>query len=498
MGAAVARSDTIKSAVGNVFGTAVEYVRGFDARYLGLAVLPVLIENFHRVSLPVSLAAGCSVDPIALVCLYALTLILVCLIALMASLGKPLIDLRLRAVSVLCVLLGLMLAPLGILAGSSVPCAYALFVSAGILTSISLLGWLTALSFAPRRLLMAYCSAGVLLGKLLRCWFVADTGADVTFSACAVAGCCVLSMVLLAWIEIGHETCERSSRLRGILNWESSRTAPDSSPEAFSLADSLRASLNVVAVGYAVSWFTSGVLSVPPPTLATDHSMWTPVVDALVCTVLLAPVFAPQANTLRFAAALDRAHFAAPVMATCMVYFCFIRMIGATGTFKTVLSLVGDWGSLAFGMLFLYISALSCAERGIPAAVQVAPAIILCAVSFLGGTIAYSCFGNLAMCIQIFIITLYLLGITAGLVRRATTGEEARRLERVGKLSSRWGLSAREAEVFQLMTADYSNAAIAEALVISPETVRTHQKRVYAKAGVHKREDLVRVARGEG
>ena len=71
---------------------------------------------------------------------------------------------------------------------------------------------------------------------------------------------------------------------------------------------------------------------------------------------------------------------AAPVMATCMVYFCFIWMIGAGGMFKTILSLVGDRGALAFGMLFLYLSSPSCSERGIAAAAQTVPTLLLCVV----------------------------------------------------------------------------------------------------------------------
>ena len=149
-----------------------------------------------------------------------------------------------------------------------------------------------------------------------------------------------------------------------------------------------------------------------------------------------------------------------------------------------------------FGGLFHCLpSALSCSERGIPAAAQALPTIGLCMLTYLVGTILYAGIGNLAMYVGIFIITLYLLAITFDLVRRATTGEEERRLKRAEKLADTWALSTREREIFTLMVADYSNAAIAEKLVISPETVRTHQKRIYAKAGVHKREDLVRQIR---
>ena len=491
-------------------GGVAAYVRGFDARYLGLALFPVLIENFRRVSFPTSVAASQTVDSVILVCAVAAAAAIACMLALVRDLrfGRPAAGVR-RAV--LRVALAASIVPFGLFAASSVLCALLVFAAAGALLVIGLVDWLSVLAKAPVRLLAVYCGAGVVLGKVVRGWFVADAELGATAATVVIGVCAVASMALLAWIErdlrAAAPAASGTPADRGCSATADGLVAPGDAasrqdagarPGPTTLSESLRASLNVVAAGYVLSWFTKGVLSVPPPELIYNHSVWTPIVESLVCAVLLALLFAPGAKSLKFASALDKAHFAAPVMATCMVYFCFIRMIGAGGAFKTALSLVGDWGALAFGVLFLYLSSLSCSERGIPAAAQTAPALLLCVVAYLSGTFLYAWIGNHAMYVQISLITLYLLGITVGLIRRATTGEEARRLERVGKLAAQWGLSAREVEVFQLMTADYSNAAIAESLVISPETVRTHQKRIYAKAGVHKREDLVRKVRESG
>ena len=63
------------------------------------------------------------------------------------------------------------------------------------------------------------------------------------------------------------------------------------------------------------------------------------------------------------------------------------------------------------------------------------------------------------------------------------------------ELAETYGLSAREAEILLLIAQDYSVDRIAERLVISIGTVRTHKKRIYAKVGVHKHEDLMRAIR---
>lgn len=48
-------------------------------------------------------------------------------------------------------------------------------------------------------------------------------------------------------------------------------------------------------------------------------------------------------------------------------------------------------------------------------------------------------------------------------------------------------LTAREAEVLELVAAGLSNAEIAERLVIAPGTAARHVANVYAKLGVHNR-----------
>ena len=62
----------------------------------------------------------------------------------------------------------------------------------------------------------------------------------------------------------------------------------------------------------------------------------------------------------------------------------------------------------------------------------------------------------------------------------------------VGKPEATSPLSARELEILNLVAQDLTNAEIAEALFISPLTVKTHVERILAKLGVRGRVGAVR------
>jgi DNA-binding CsgD family transcriptional regulator len=63
--------------------------------------------------------------------------------------------------------------------------------------------------------------------------------------------------------------------------------------------------------------------------------------------------------------------------------------------------------------------------------------------------------------------------------------------ERCALLQQYYPLSPRECEVVELIARGNSVASIAERLVISENTVRTHMKRIYAKLAIHKRQELL-------
>lgn len=55
----------------------------------------------------------------------------------------------------------------------------------------------------------------------------------------------------------------------------------------------------------------------------------------------------------------------------------------------------------------------------------------------------------------------------------------------------RWGLSGREMQIALLVLTGASNARIAHAACITESTLRTHLRNIYAKAGVHSRDELI-------
>ena len=58
-------------------------------------------------------------------------------------------------------------------------------------------------------------------------------------------------------------------------------------------------------------------------------------------------------------------------------------------------------------------------------------------------------------------------------------------------LGERGGLTEREGEVMLLICQGRSKGYIAENLCISENTVRSHARRLYAKLGVHSKQDLL-------
>ena len=74
----------------------------------------------------------------------------------------------------------------------------------------------------------------------------------------------------------------------------------------------------------------------------------------------------------------------------------------------------------------------------------------------------------------------------------APSASPASSLERqCAQVVAQYGLSAREADVLVLLARGRDAAYVAEELVISKNTVRTHMKNIFAKTGVHSRQELI-------
>lgn len=76
----------------------------------------------------------------------------------------------------------------------------------------------------------------------------------------------------------------------------------------------------------------------------------------------------------------------------------------------------------------------------------------------------------------------------------SAAGKQAEILDRTSKacraVAERYALSEREAEVMELIVRGHTVNRIAEELLISANTVRTHSKRLYTKLDIHKKQEL--------
>lgn len=77
---------------------------------------------------------------------------------------------------------------------------------------------------------------------------------------------------------------------------------------------------------------------------------------------------------------------------------------------------------------------------------------------------------------------------------RETPAYRDRISKQCAALQRHYRLSAREAEVMELLARGNSVAFIAEELVVSENTVRTHSRRIYSKLDVHKKQELLTLA----
>lgn len=66
----------------------------------------------------------------------------------------------------------------------------------------------------------------------------------------------------------------------------------------------------------------------------------------------------------------------------------------------------------------------------------------------------------------------------------------------MGEIARRYGLSPREAEVFELWATGHGAKAIQDKLVLSPSTVKTHVRHIYEKCDVHSRAEIIALIEG--
>lgn len=120
-----------------------------------------------------------------------------------------------------------------------------------------------------------------------------------------------------------------------------------------------------------------------------------------------------------------------------------------------------------------------------------------CAVCVALGMVVFALLGETAQIVSLCVLALYLMAMVIMEVRsdEAKTARitQTRNMmdEACQQLAATYALSEREAEILPYLARGRGAKHIAERLCISPDTVRTHTKRIYEKLDVHTREELL-------
>lgn len=99
--------------------------------------------------------------------------------------------------------------------------------------------------------------------------------------------------------------------------------------------------------------------------------------------------------------------------------------------------------------------------------------------------------------VYVLLLAALIFFANAGRVRRAVPAMASSAAQQLPLLADAYRLTAREVEIGVLVVEGKSRAAIADELVVSQETVKTHTKHLYQKLSVHSRDELLRLLEDE-
>ncbi len=502
----------------NIASVAREVSSTFDARFLGLAALIPVLEVFRRISFSLPIALSKQASPEACVaCLVAgLLIVFTGVFARFArnrcSLSRvwPAAGLACSLTGMFCMLLGT--SHLEAIPIALAPCGY-LFLGIGI--GLILLAWIEALTANGALVNLFYVSLSVLVGNVL---IFAVVALDTPMTLWTLLSLClVISSLALVCVRRGHPSRSAQAEAPGGSKADASLDAPvradpscvppasSATIDAPDAADApsderraigaVRSSLTAQAMGLALGVFSWGVMAIPPLPYVNDHKAWVYLAGNLIAFGVILTLIYALRDGARYSVIRQKMFFLLPVFAVFMSYFSFIRMLDANGVLKDVLSIGYNMSMAGFFTLFVASSAAQAREKGLAVEAVSAPALIACTLSYGLGAILYDIYGNTAMYFQIVFTTLYILGLAFISSKRASLNDDSLLEERCIATARKFGLSQHEGEILRLTSAGYTPARIAEELTISPETARTHKKRIYAKLDVHSHDELMRLVR---
>ncbi len=489
------------------------FMKSFDVRLLGLALLVPLVHSFFRISFSLSVALATISSSETCIAGLVIAALATSVALLVASTDETKPSVRLKATygfvcagvlgaCLLAAALGGSFIPVSGETASHAPFVEAVsvlpFVAVGSGIMVQLAGWLQTYARVTPEQTLVYIASSFALGNLFRPFLIVWTDLAFLsgFSVCCLAGSSAL-LFSVSRRSPNLQPCWRATV--GAVGAEQNRTdktgEPDDPKGDWSLTETVKASINFVTVGFALFFFADGVMALPPEKYANAHSIGIPMAATLLATALSFAFIPLLRKDARYDAVHDRLFFLLPIFATFGAFFAFIRMLDANGAVKNALALSGDTSDACLKTMALFLISLKCRERGISIERLVSPVLILSSLLYVAGIASYAALQEQAMYVFLVICMLYILALSLAAARRATLNTGARIEKNCAAVADAFELSSREAEILRLFASEYPISAIAEQLYISPETVKTHRKRIYAKTGVHKQEELLRLVR---
>lgn len=412
---------------------------------------------------------------------------------------------------------GMILVALGLFSGIT---AVIVAVICGIGSAFAFLWWTQCLSWLVPWRLCFYVAAGLIMQQVVKIFVVSGVQSALPYIGLFAS---VFSMGFLAVcyskasnarvekevVKLGAETVAPSPLERDECGRNEGNTREQISP--FSTVKALLLRLWKPLVGGLICALIAG-FSINKDYVSSEVTIYGQLVSlgVMIACVALLIIFR---RTISVAAI---SQILLPV-ATALLLVAPFLMVSSNDFLSALVSPLNTLGFFSFDVL-LWVCTLLVAPR-IPIATSRAIAVVQAACAFAmalglvltpyieGSTVQVVCLILLAAYLLAFTLSATLLnrrsqreavGVSGELTSIAEAQENGASVDSSGLFREKLqvvvtqsGLSPREKEVFFYLARGHGSAYIAEALMVSPDTVKTHTKRIYRKLGVTTREELL-------
>lgn len=371
-------------------------------------------------------------------------------------------------------------------------CAASAYVLGGACLVQLLCAWVQAYARLRGVQGFLYLAVAVCLGCVPIAWFTTyppATAMGVFLAACAVASS--LGLVALGSHASHVARPHRAAGPSDEKPVDEGEKPAGSDAEPGVLRAAFCPSGLAVTAAFALCFVSWGIMAIPPDIYVHEHNPWVALAGSLLALGAAFAFARALKGDYSYAAVRTKAFFSLPVLIVFVAYFSFNRMLDANGAFKLVLSVGWNFSASALTVLALGLCACICREKGVVPERAALPLVVFAMGGYVVGVGTYEALGEHAMYVQVVLSTGYLVAVALFSAWQGSLDGDRRLQRECAAFADRYGLSERELDILLLVAADYSSESIASRLLISKETVRTHRKRIYAKAGVHKREELL-------